>query len=155
VSYLARYSGQTHTLYACQLRRWFAWCEASALEPLVGIQRAHVELYIPHLGECGLMPSSVNTMMHAVRGFFRFAHIDGLIGGTPPLPTPSTRASHSVMLRSSLVTPTHAPPSTTTGPEETSTDTAFTFSPPTSPASEQRLPRASRPLVIPRPRRPE
>src|SRR5690349_11421242 len=25
VSYLARYSGRTHTLYASQLRRWFAW----------------------------------------------------------------------------------------------------------------------------------
>jgi integrase/recombinase XerD len=108
VSYLARYSGQTHTLYACQLRRWFVWCEASALEPLVGIQRAHVELYIPHLGECGLMPSSVNTMMHAVRGFFRFAHIDGLIGGTPPLPTPSTRAP-----RDAQILARHADPRTT------------------------------------------
>ena len=39
VSYLARYSGHTHTLYASQLRRWFDWCEANALDPLVGIQR--------------------------------------------------------------------------------------------------------------------
>ena len=29
------------------------------------------------------MDSSVNTMMHAVRGFFRFAHIDGLIPADP------------------------------------------------------------------------
>ena len=50
---------------------------------LVGIQRAHVELYIRHLGDTGLMPSSVNTMMHGVRGFFRFAHIDGLIPADP------------------------------------------------------------------------
>jgi len=26
ISYLARYSGNTHHLYAYQLRRWFAWC---------------------------------------------------------------------------------------------------------------------------------
>jgi integrase/recombinase XerD len=83
VSYLARYSGSTHTLYAAQLRRWFGWCESNGLEPLVGIQRAHVELYIRHLGESGLMDSSVNTMMHAVRGFFRFAHIDGIIPAHP------------------------------------------------------------------------
>jgi integrase/recombinase XerD len=83
VSYLARYSGHTHHLYAYQLRRWFGWCESNALDPLVGIQRAHVELYIRHLGQCGLMDSSVNTMMHGVRGFFRFAHIDGLIPGDP------------------------------------------------------------------------
>jgi integrase/recombinase XerD len=83
VSYLARYSGHTHTLYAYQLRRWFAWCQSGGLDPLVGIQRAHVELYIRHLGAGGLMPSSVNTMMHGVRGFFRFAHIDGLIPADP------------------------------------------------------------------------
>lgn len=83
VSYLARYSGHTHRLYASQLRRWFAWCESNGLDPLLGIQRAHVELYIRQLGDAGLMDSSVTTMMHAVRGFFRFAHIDGLIPADP------------------------------------------------------------------------
>lgn len=83
VSFLARYSGQTHALYAYQLRRWFDWCEANALDPLLGIQRAHVELFIRFLGDCGLMASSVNTSMHAVRGFFKFAHIDGLIVSDP------------------------------------------------------------------------
>ena len=72
VSFLARYAGHTHELYAYQLRRWFAWCEADSLDPLVGIQRAHVELYIRGLGEAGLMVSSTNTMMDGVRGFFRF-----------------------------------------------------------------------------------
>jgi integrase/recombinase XerD len=62
VSYLARYSGHTHQLYAYQLRRWFAWCETNRLDPLVGIQRAHVELYIRHLAEGGLRPSSINTI---------------------------------------------------------------------------------------------
>jgi len=42
-----------------------------------------VELYIRQLGDRGLMDSSVVTMMHAVRGYFRFAHIDGLIGSDP------------------------------------------------------------------------
>jgi len=83
VSYLARYSGHTQEPYASQLRRWFAWCETNGLDPLVGIQRAHVELYIRQLGESGLMDSSVNTMMHGVRGFFRFAHIDGSIPADP------------------------------------------------------------------------
>ena len=83
VSFLARYSGRTHALYAFQLKQWFAWCEHHGLEPLVGIQRAHVELYIRGLGERGLMDSSVVTMMHGVRGFFRFAHVDGLISADP------------------------------------------------------------------------
>ena len=50
VSYLARYSGHTHTLYAYQLRRWFGRCQTNHLDPLVGIQRAHVELFIRQLG---------------------------------------------------------------------------------------------------------
>jgi site-specific recombinase XerD len=83
VSFLARYSGRTHALYEFQLREWFTWCEEHGLDPLVGVQRAHVELYIRGLGERGLMDSSIVTMMHAVRGFFRFAHIDGLIGADP------------------------------------------------------------------------
>ena len=83
VSYLARYAGHTHALYAYQLRQWFAWCQINGLDPLAGIQRAHVELYIRGLGELGLMDSSVNTMMHAVRGYFCFAHIDGIIGSDP------------------------------------------------------------------------
>ena len=83
VSYLARYAGRTHTLYAYQLSQWFTWCETSGTDPLVGIQRAHVELYIRGLGDRPLMDSSVNTMMHAVRGYFRFAHIDGLISSDP------------------------------------------------------------------------
>ena len=83
VSFLARYAGRTRELYAYQLRRWFGWCEANVLDPLLGIQRAHVELYIRHLGNRGLMDSSVVTMMHGVRGYFRFAHIDGLITADP------------------------------------------------------------------------
>ncbi|WP_185748939.1 tyrosine-type recombinase/integrase [Humibacillus xanthopallidus] len=83
VSYLARYAGRTHTLYAFQLREWFAWCERNGLDALTGIQRAHVELYIRQLGDRGLMDSSVVTMMHAIRGYFRFAHIDGLIAADP------------------------------------------------------------------------
>jgi integrase/recombinase XerD len=83
VSYLARYTGHTHELYAAALRRWFGWCATNHLDPLAGIQRAHIELYIRHLHESGLRDSSVNTMMHGVRGFFRFAHIDGLITADP------------------------------------------------------------------------
>jgi hypothetical protein len=83
VSYLARYTGQTYRLYAYQLRRWFSWCETNALDPLVGLQRAHLELYIRHLHDSGLRDSSINTMLHGVRGFFRFAHIDGLIAADP------------------------------------------------------------------------
>ena len=73
VSFLARYGGHTHELYTYQLRRWFQWCEGNGLDPLMGIQRAHVELYIRGLAESGLRNSSIWSMMHGVRGFFGFA----------------------------------------------------------------------------------
>jgi integrase/recombinase XerD len=63
VFFLARYIGRTHALYAFQLREWFIWCDGIGLDPLVGVQRAHVELYIRGLGERGLMDCSVVTMM--------------------------------------------------------------------------------------------
>ena len=63
------------------------WCETNRLDPLVGIQRAHVEPYIRQLGDSGLMASWVNTSMHAVRGSFRFDHVDGLAS---PAILPST-----------------------------------------------------------------
>jgi hypothetical protein len=68
VSLLARCSAHTHALYAHQLREWFAWCEGNGLDPLVGIQRAHVELSIRRLGDRGLMDSSVVTMLHGYAG---------------------------------------------------------------------------------------
>src|SRR6478735_8835781 len=83
VSFLARYSGRTHHLYEFQMREWFAWCERNGLDPLIGVQRAHVELYIRSLGERGLMDSSVVSMLCSVRGYFKFAHIDGLIPADP------------------------------------------------------------------------
>ncbi len=62
VSYLTRYSGLTHNLYAYPLREWLAWCdETNDLDSLIEIQRAYVELYIRQLGDRGLMDSSVVT----------------------------------------------------------------------------------------------
>lgn len=80
---MARYAVHTHELYAFQLRQWFAWCETNGLDPLLGIQRAHVELSIRYLTDRGLMDSSIVMMMHGVRDYFCFAHIDGLITADP------------------------------------------------------------------------
>ncbi len=71
-SFLARYSERSHHLYQFQLREWFAWCERNGPDPLIGVQRAHVELSIRSLGERGLMDSSVVSMMNGGRGLFTF-----------------------------------------------------------------------------------
>jgi len=70
-------------LCAYQLRRWFSRCDTKSLDPLAGIQRAHVELYIRDLHDNGLHDSSINTMLHVSVGFFGFAHIVGPIAADP------------------------------------------------------------------------
>ena len=102
VSFLARHSGRTHALCSCQLQAMVRLVRIPGLNPRIGVLRVHVELYIRHLGECKLIDSSVVTRIHGVRGFFRFAHIDGLISADPavyasaavpghPLPDPTER----------------------------------------------------------------
>ena len=83
VSYFARYAGRTHVLYAFHSGSGSRGATATDWIRWLGLQGAHVELYIRQLGEHGLMDSSVVTMMHAVRGHFQFAHIDGLTGSNP------------------------------------------------------------------------
>ena len=82
VSYLAGYSGRTHSLYAHQLLEWFSWCESNGMDPWPESSEL-TSSSIRQLGDHGVMDSSVITMMHAVRGYFRFAHIDGLIPSGP------------------------------------------------------------------------
>jgi integrase/recombinase XerD len=83
VSYLARVLGPHPRPVRLPTSAVVRLVETNRLDPLEGIQRAHVELHIRHLGESGLRPSSINTMSHGVRGFLRFAHIDALIPSDP------------------------------------------------------------------------
>ena len=57
--------------------------EAAQIASVAVTEAARATDTIRQLGESGLMVSSVTTMMHGVRGFFRFAHIDGLIPADP------------------------------------------------------------------------
>lgn len=84
VSYLARYQGQTHALYTRYLGEWFAWCEAQGIDPLTDVVRAHVELYVRwRLEVRGNKPSTIGTALAPVKGFFKFALIDGVIDRDP------------------------------------------------------------------------
>lgn len=84
VSYLARYQGNTHQTYSYHLRNWFEWCEAQGLDPLTDIVRAHVEMYVRHrMIDLGNSAATANTFMSPIKGYFRFAAIDGLIDRNP------------------------------------------------------------------------
>ena len=51
VSYLARYAGRTRALARSNCGSGSAGARSTGLDRLVGIQRAHVELYIRRLGD--------------------------------------------------------------------------------------------------------
>lgn len=82
--YLAQYHGETFTLYQYHLDKWLAWCRMSALDPLE-VKRTHVEVYVRHLltagkrDGTGMKPSSVNTALTPVKGFYKFAASDEFI----------------------------------------------------------------------------
>lgn len=82
ISFLARYTGGTHDLYRRYLDQWLVWCADNNLDPLEDVSRGHVELYIRHLSDA-MAASSVCTAMNPVRGFYRFAMIDGLTDRDP------------------------------------------------------------------------
>lgn len=82
VAFLARYTGPTHQLYTRYLGQFLAWCDRNQLQPLADVTRGHLELYIRELGET-LKPSSVGAAFTPVRGYYKFAYLDGHITHDP------------------------------------------------------------------------
>jgi integrase/recombinase XerD len=62
------------------------------LNPLAGIQRAHIELSSRHEYDSGMRDFSINTMMHGVRGFSGSRTSTASSPPTPPS-TPACRRS--------------------------------------------------------------
>lgn len=81
-AFLARYQGRTLEAYRHDLRRFFQWARDVGLDVLAAA-RPQIELYVRHLEEAGLAPSTIDRRISTVCGFYRFAHIDGVISSNP------------------------------------------------------------------------
>ena len=81
-AFLARYQGRTLEAYRHDLRRFFQWARDVGLDDLAAA-RPQIELYVRHLEEAGLAPSTIDRRISTVCGFYRFAHIDGVISSNP------------------------------------------------------------------------
>lgn len=83
MTYLARFSGATLTNYSSLLKTFFAWCADHGLDPL-DAERAHLELYVRH---CELErknhPSTIGHKIGVLRGYYDFAHYDGILTSNP------------------------------------------------------------------------
>jgi len=81
-AFLARYSGRILDAYRHDLRGFFAWAAQVGLAALE-VTRPHIELYRCWLEEQGLAASTIDRRLSTVCGFYRFAHIDGLVASNP------------------------------------------------------------------------
>jgi len=83
LSYLGDYHGATLINYRYHLDRYLRWCATHGLDALA-VKRVHLELYVRHLlEEQGLKPSSVNSSMTPVKGFYDAAVGDEVIDRDP------------------------------------------------------------------------
>jgi site-specific recombinase XerD len=81
--FLARYSGNTRSGYASDLRGWFAWCVHVGLEPFTAL-RVHIELYARWMEEeRHLARATIGRRLSTIVGFYRFAVIDGFMTESP------------------------------------------------------------------------
>ena len=81
--FLARYSGNTRSGYASDLRGWFAWCAQVGLEPFA-VLRVHIELYARWMEEeRHLARATIGRRLSTIVGFYRFAVIDGFMTESP------------------------------------------------------------------------
>lgn len=98
--YLADYGPRTRKAYEYHLNAYLTWCGHNQIDPLTA-DRTHVALYVRHLSEeRGLRGSTVNTCMTPVKGFYRWAMLEGFIDRDPvvhtKLPKSDYRQKHPI-----------------------------------------------------------
>jgi site-specific recombinase XerD len=83
--FLARYRGETVTLYSGDLRIFYAWCRRQDIDPLQ-VKRYHLEEFRRHLeDDRGNSPRSVRRRLQTLRTFYRLAVADEYIDRDPTL----------------------------------------------------------------------
>lgn len=82
--YLARYKSRTLQTYSVSLTLWFRFLLSYRIDPLAAT-RPHLELFMREYLEeqRGNKPSTVHHHMGVIRGFYKFAVIDGFIDKDP------------------------------------------------------------------------
>ena len=79
---MARYQGRTLEAYRHDLSGFSQRARDVGLDVLAAT-RPQIEPYVRRLEEAGLAPSTIDRRISTVCGFYRFAHIDGVIASNP------------------------------------------------------------------------
>lgn len=94
MTYLARFGGATVKNYTSLLRSFFTWCADHDLDPIEA-QRAHLELYVRHCEQVVKNhPSTIAHKIGVLRGYYDFAHYDGMIPMNPAARVRAPRFFH-------------------------------------------------------------
>lgn len=81
--FLANYEGLTRDLYEYHLVTWIQWCADQGLDPMT-VERTHVSMYVRYLSEVrGNKASTIGTTMSPIKGFYRYATVEGLVDRDP------------------------------------------------------------------------
>jgi site-specific recombinase XerD len=80
--FLAGYTGSTRVSYTTDLRLFAEWCASSGVR-LLGVKRAHVELFARHMEAAGRMRSNVARRLSTLASFYRYCHVEGLLRRNP------------------------------------------------------------------------
>lgn len=81
--FLADYEGSTRDHYQGHLNTFVTWCHQHQVDPLTA-ERTQVAMYVRYLSEVrGLRGSTVNTYLTPIKGFYRWAMLEGFIDRDP------------------------------------------------------------------------
>lgn len=95
VGFLARYDGQTLRNYEWDLKNFKAWTVSElGLLTMLQAERHHLELFVRGLRAWGLAASTIGRRFGTVRGYYTYAHVEGLIQKNPAayVKTPKIKA---------------------------------------------------------------
>jgi site-specific recombinase XerD len=80
--FLAGYTGNTLVSYTTDLRLFAVWCAERGVR-LLGVKRAHLELFARHMETEGRMRSTVARRLSTLASFYRYCHVEGILRRNP------------------------------------------------------------------------
>jgi site-specific recombinase XerD len=79
--FLAGYAGNTLVSYTTDLRLFANWCAERGVR-LLGVERAHLELFARHMEAEGRMRSTARRLS-TLASFYRYCHVEGVLRRNP------------------------------------------------------------------------
>lgn len=85
LAFLASYRNQsTRNGYQVSLLRWFGWCLDHSIEPLRGVKRPHIDLWLRVMeDQQGLAPRTIAGRCNALAGYYKYAVMEGHLEASP------------------------------------------------------------------------